>query len=83
MSSTKVIHNVPLTALRLTSTFRCNSTNDSSSQKMTEDFKNELTRVVNSSSKFNFNRDKNLLTYPLLMKVVTRNSTVSVDVGTW
>jgi hypothetical protein len=53
------------------------------SKKLSEDFSLELSRVVNSSSKLIYSNSKNLLTYPLAMNVKSKNSSATIDVGTW
>ena len=66
----------PLTS----SDFQCDR--DTEDKTQSEDFKAEMMKVV-EDSKYHYNAEEMLLTYPLMMEVMSKNSTTSIDMGTW
>jgi len=59
------------------------SNQTSSTFKLNGVFAEELVNVINTSSKFIYNKDKNLLTYSLLFNVTSANGSTSNVIGTW
>ena len=60
--------------------FTCQGETDDKS--LANDFKAEMASVI-GGSRYHYAEDKMLLTYPLMMDVGSKNSTMSVNMGTW
>ncbi len=65
---------------QLSTPFRCNA--DVTDKSPMQDFMSQMKRTVDSGS-YTVMQDKYLLTYPLEMNVVAKNSSYSMNIGTW
>lgn len=64
----------------VSSAFQC--TGENSDKTFHTDFKSEMMSVV-GNSRYHYAEDKSLLTYPLMMEVMSKNASSTTNMGTW